>query len=359
MTRLIVVDATPYGPEPSGSKRRATEIVKRLPLLLPGDVFEVHWARDGGAPPDELELDNVVHTTVDVSCRGGLRRWRARARDLKRRHREAAFGHVLVDHGPVIDAPGVRTVVSVHDLRFLHGYGGFLRGLYGRYRYGSVLRRAGAVVAVSNAVRDGIRSAYGDDLEPLVSRNAVAAGFDRPAPEVVAATLARLGVTRPYVLVVGRDEPRKALGAAVSAWSESLRGAGIGLVVAGDARFAPAGVRSLGMLGDVELPSLYAGAEWTLVPSLDEGFSLPVVESLACGTPVIASDIPAHRELAEGARGVSLVAPPSRAASGLVWPEAAIALRGPRPTEIAPPPPTWDDAASVVADAIRGAQPPR
>ncbi len=356
MSRLIVVDATPYGPEPSGSKRRAIEILRRLPALLPGDVFEVHWARDGGPPPDELDLDNVVHARVDVSCRGGIHRWRARARDLRRRHRDAAFGHLLVDHGPVVCASSVRTVLTVHDLRFLHGYGGVLRSLYGRFRYGSVLRSAGAVVAVSDAVRDGLRAAYGTELSPRVSRNAISSAFHPPASDVVTATLARLGVIAPYVLVVGRDEPRKALRAAVAAWGEALSAERVALVVAGDAAFAPPGVLSLGLLGDDDLPSLYAAARWTLVPSRDEGFSLPVVESLACGTPVIASDIPAHRELAANATGVTLVAPPS----GDAWEGAVNALRGPRPTLVTPPPFTWDDAARVVADAIRGGddQPP-
>jgi len=354
MSRLIVVDATPYGPGPSGSKRRAIELLARLPALLPGDVFEVHWARDGGPLPERLRRPNVVHATVDVSCGGGARRWLARARDLARRHREAPFSHLLVDHGPVPASARVRTIVTVHDLRFLHGYGGLLRGLYGRLRYGTLLRRAGAVVAVSHAVADELRTAYGPALAPVVAPNAVAPEFTRPRDEVVGAVLARLGVTRPYVLVVGRDEPRKALDAALDAWRASVGPAGVGLVVAGDAAYRREGVASIGLQGDDELPALYAGARWTLVPSLDEGFSLPVVESLACGTPVIASDIAAHRELAEASAGVVLVPRPRREGGALRWPEAAAPLSAARPPALVAAPFTWDATAESVAASIRG-----
>ncbi len=353
MSRLIVVDATPYGMEPSGAKRRAVEILRRLPALLPGDVFEVHWARDGGPRPAALELENVVHATVGVSCRGGASRWRARARDLRRRRREAAFSHLLVDHGPVV-APGrVRTVLTVHDLRFLHGYGGILRGLYGRHLYGRVLRRACAVVAVSEAVRDEVREAYGADLSPVVARNAPWLPARPPDDPAVAAALARLGVSRPYVLVVGRDEPRKALRAAVAAWGSALRASGVGLVVAGAPGFAPDGVTSPGAVADDDLAALYAGARRTIVPSRYEGFALPIVESLAAGTPVLASDLPAHRELLAATGSGLVLVPAPRAADG-PWPEGAAAMRdGPAPV-VAPPSWTWDEAARVVAAAIRG-----
>ena len=353
MNRLIVVDATPYGPEPSGAKRRAVELLRRLPALLPGDVFEVHWARDGGPRPPALELDNVVHATVDVSCRGGAARWRARTRHLERRRREAAYSHLLVDHGPVVAPSRARTVLTVHDLRFLHGYGGLVRGLYGRHLYGRVLRRAAVVVAVSEAVREELRAAYGAGLSPLVARNAPSLAVRAKDDVRVGEVLARLRVAGPYVLVVARDEPRKALRAAASAWGSALRASGVGLVVAGAAGFASDGVTSLGAVADDDLAALYAGARRTLVPSRYEGFSLPIVESLAASTPVLASDLPAHRELA-AATGSGLVLVPAPRASDGPWPEGATALLA-TPAPVASPPSwTWDDAARVVAAAIRG-----
>ncbi|MBI3341819.1 glycosyltransferase [Candidatus Curtissbacteria bacterium] len=56
-------------------------------------------------------------------------------------------------------------------------------------------------------------------------------------------------------------------------------------------------VKFLGYVDHADLPGLYGGAQAFVFPSLFEGFGLPIVESLAVGTPVIASDIPAHREI--------------------------------------------------------------
>lgn len=350
MRPFVVVDATPYGREPSGARRRFDELLPRLARRRPDAVFEVHWARDGALPGPDLHADNIVHVRTGGSCRGGARRWWRRARELERRHREAPFTHCLTDHGPLVRPERVRNVVTVHDLRFLHGYGGRVRRWYGRRRYGDLLRRAAAVVAVSPSVADELRGAYGM-RDAHVARNAAAPVFSRAAADRVEEVLAARGLSRPYVLTVGRDEPRKALQAACLAWRAArAQGATYRWVVVGTDRFVGEGVVSFPHPGDAELAALYAGASFTLVPSRYEGYSLPVVESLSCGTPVIASDIAAHRALlADGARGLTLVAPPGRDDA---WPEATTALLGPRAFDAAPSPSTWDDAADALAAAL-------
>jgi glycosyltransferase involved in cell wall biosynthesis len=357
VTRMIVVDATPWGPEPSGAKRRGVEIVRRLAKILPKDVFEMHWARDGAGPPPELRLDNVVHATVEVSCRGGASRWLARRSDLLRRRKEAPFTHLLVDHGPVLPSRLVRTVVTIHDLRFRHGYGGAARRLYGRFRYGSVLRRAGAVVAVSTAVRDELVEAYKLDPWPILSRNAASAPFRRRPQTEVSAMQARLAVPGAYCLLVGRDEPRKALRGAGAAWADGLKAKGVALVCVGVESPPVEGARAIREASDDELAALYTGARFTIAPALHEGFDLPVAESLACGTPVVASDIPAHRAfLAEGAAGLIVAGRPRRSGKRRLWtwPEGAAALAADPPATVRGSPATWDDAASAVAQALAG-----
>jgi glycosyltransferase involved in cell wall biosynthesis len=93
-----------------------------------------------------------------------------------------------------------------------------------------------------------------------------------------------------------------------------------------------------GALGDDDLAAIYSGAHALVFPSDDEGFGLPPVEALACGTPVAASDLPALREVLEDRAILRSVDD----LDGLV--AAAEAARRP-----APPPPawTWSDAASA------------
>jgi glycosyltransferase involved in cell wall biosynthesis len=99
----------------------------------------------------------------------------------------------------------------------------------------------------------------------------------------------------PYVLTVGSRTARKNL-AALRVTAERLRAKGIELVgVGGDRpqfRAGPeeAGVRRLGPVPDEHLPGLYAHAAAFVFPSLYEGFGLPPLEALACGTPVVAAD---------------------------------------------------------------------
>jgi len=124
------------------------------------------------------------------------------------------------------------------------------------------------------------------------------------APDPAAATVARaaLGLRRPYVLCVASHTARKNLASLVP-----LARGGIDVVVAGGQRpqfAAEAGLGPLRLLGhvpDALLPGLYAGAEAFVLPSLYEGFGLPVLEAMASGTPVVAADTSALPDTAGGA----------------------------------------------------------
>ncbi len=103
-----------------------------------------------------------------------------------------------------------------------------------------------------------------------------------------------------YILFVGSLEPRKNLFGLLKAWDEiNERHPNISLVIAGTSGSAfrqlscPSSadrVRWIGYVPETDLPTLYAGADLFILPSFDEGFGLPVLEAMACGTPVIASN---------------------------------------------------------------------
>jgi glycosyltransferase involved in cell wall biosynthesis len=113
--------------------------------------------------------------------------------------------------------------------------------------------------------------------------------------------LASLGVERPYLLSVGNIHPRKNLDRLLGAW-EQLRQAGQpvpGMVWVGVGRWESnelltkaraCGVRFLGFVEQSCLPALYRQSEAFVYPSLYEGFGLPPVEAMACGTPTLVSN---------------------------------------------------------------------
>jgi glycosyltransferase involved in cell wall biosynthesis len=147
----------------------------------------------------------------------------------------------------------------------------------------------------------------------VVVHHGVDPRFRRPSDAELQATRARLGLARPYLLFVGLLSTRKNLLALIDAFaalSARTKGEGLELVLAGAPShgFEPIAaalerhpardrIRRLGFVADADLPSLYAGAELLVFPSLSEGFGLPVLEAFACGTPVVASDVPALREI--------------------------------------------------------------
>jgi glycosyltransferase involved in cell wall biosynthesis len=127
---------------------------------------------------------------------------------------------------------------------------------------------------------------------------------------------------RPYFLYVGALEPRKNLETILGAWRQLRRRTEVDLVLAGRRREdfpAPArepGLELAGFVPEDDLPALYSGAAAFLYPSHYEGFGLPVLEAMQCGTPVIVSTDAALAEVA-GEAAVRL-----EARDGRAWVEA-------------------------------------
>ncbi|MDP1603023.1 MAG: glycosyltransferase family 1 protein, partial [Legionella sp.] len=112
------------------------------------------------------------------------------------------------------------------------------------------------------------------------------------------------GIKKPYFLFVGTREPRKNLITLIQAW-KIMNSKTHDLVITGTEGnvFAQVASRasSVPYIPDDDLPALYSGAAAFVFPSLYEGFGLPILEALACGTPVIASDTLVFTEIFEDA----------------------------------------------------------
>lgn len=213
--------------------------------------------------------------------------------------------------------PGVPTVVMLHDITPLLR----LSGLRRRARWGFwFLTKLNGYTA--NRLITGSAASRRDFARILGGRTGahirvVPHGVDgcfRPSePREQIGVRTKYGLDGDYVLYLGSNKPHKNLSTLVRAWSPSGERT-VKLVFAGklDPRHDDAArltvslgiqesVRFLGEVPEADLPALYGAALAFVFPSLYEGFGLPVLEAMACGTPVLCSSTPALVELAGGA----------------------------------------------------------
>ncbi len=258
---------------------------------------------------------------------------------------------VDVYHSPWIDGALLRPrgpqVVTLHDLIPLKRPGEYLRsGLRFRMRYLAVERASRIIVPTGAVAADAVAMLKVESAHVHVVPEAADAAFSPRSDAQIAAVRARYGLPDDYLVWVGglrHPDPRKRVAALAETPSE------LPLVLVGDAGAwvrELAGVTLTGAVDDDDLAAIYSGARALVFPSDDEGFGLPPVEALACGTPVVACDVPALREVL-GHRATFV---PAHDLDGLVAAGASASRPAP-----APPAWTWADAARVTWDVYESA----
>jgi glycosyltransferase involved in cell wall biosynthesis len=283
----VAVDANPAArPAHTGTEVYAREVARRLPSAAPDLRFVLYASRPG----DVRGLDLTVLPGRRLWSQGRLcgELWRARP-DLF-----FAPSHVV----PFL-APG-RALTVVHDLAFERHPDAYPSGTLAYLRLTTrwAERRCRLLLTVSQSTADDLIRLHGVDAARL--RVVPLGGGEPPPPpperEAVCARLAELGVSGPFVLHVGRVEPRKNQVTALEAVERlpdllfvsvgSVADAAMGARLAASPR-----CRQLGRLPDADVEVLYAGAEALLFPSLYEGFGLPVLEAMRRGLPVVTSAV--------------------------------------------------------------------
>jgi glycosyltransferase involved in cell wall biosynthesis len=201
--------------------------------------------------------------------------------------------HCTTYYGPV--APRTPTVVTVHDLavwRHPEAFGRWTRAYVPRV-VPRVVRAARRVIAVSEFTASELERVLRVPRDRIrVVPNGVDDVFAPDGPRA----------DGDYVLALGTLEPRKNLARTVDAAGRL----GIELRVAGAPGWGGVEVRGahvtwLGRVDDAQLATLLRGARCLVYPSLYEGFGIPVLEAMACGTPVVTSRGGATEEVAGGA----------------------------------------------------------
>ena len=211
------------------------------------------------------------------------------------------------------------TVVTIHDLipvefpAYRRGSGRLFAAAF-RSWAALLARRAAAVITDSEHSKASLVALLGVPAERI---HAIPIGVGAEfvpggPPAVVAAAAARYGIQAPYLLTVGNFLPHKNMSRLVAAFERlppSIREQ-YTLVLAGapaprgraspedSTRLSRPGVILPGFIRPEDLPALYAGAAALVCPSLAEGFGLPVLEAMACGTPVVCARAGALPEVA-------------------------------------------------------------
>jgi glycosyltransferase involved in cell wall biosynthesis len=209
----------------------------------------------------------------------------------------------------------VSTILTVHDLIFrrLPQHHKRLNRWYLNLTMPLYCRRATHIIAISEQTRQDVVSAYEIPTEKItVIYEAADPRFRAQSPEAVARARGLHHLPERYVLFVGTIEPRKNLVRLLTAF-ERLHAEGLtdALVIVGrrgwltgdfDAALERSAARPAvlfpGFVPDEDLPAIYAGAQALVLPSLYEGFGLPVLEAMACGAPVACSNNSSLPEIA-------------------------------------------------------------
>ena len=321
----IGIDGLPLTETLTGIGHYTLELANHLAVAAPADEIQVVSPRaylkslDGQRErPANLRL---VRSRVSPITRHW---WSIGLPRYIRRHGIEVF------HGTNFEVPLRRvcpTVVTIHDLSMLlypHTQE-HKRVRRAQRRLPAMARASTMIITPTESVRREVHEHLLLPLDRIVAvPEAARSCFHRLEPEETIATRRRFGIRHEFLLFVGTVEPRKNIATLLRAFEEVLRvrAQPLQLVIAGrkgwlvddlfdSLKRSPAAEHILctGYLPDEDLCALYSSCIALIYPSIYEGFGLPPLEAMACGAPVIASNIPAIKEVVGAA--ALLVSPES------------------------------------------------
>jgi len=303
----IGIDAAVLRPPMSGVERAVQSLVGALGRATRDFEFIIYYPRSLPKPPDTTPPDfRYRHPLLPNRFRFLRILWEQTMLPFALRRDRVDLLHAPAYVAPRFSAtPLVLTIYDAIALRFPN-LCKRVNALHYRLLMPSAARRALRVIVPSECTRRDVVSLLGVPEERIrVVPLGVSAHF-RPIEDAaeIAAVRRRYGLPELYVLYVGNLEPKKNLPHLIRALAASRRTGRLThrLVIAGRKAWHTAELRRTirtyrlhdavvfpGEIRESDLPALYSGASLFVFPSLYEGFGLPPLEAMACGTPVVAT----------------------------------------------------------------------
>lgn len=315
----IGIDGIPLTKLKTGVGHYTFELGRALALAAPADHFQfispLPFMVPAANVPERAMPDNLQALHSEVSGIG-KHWWTIGLPSYIRRNPLSLF------HGTNYEVPlygGCPTVLTIHDLvSYVHPETLLPRSVRrARYRLPIMARRATMIVTDTAAVRLEVCERLKVKPEKVVTVPLAPREVFRPMPvKESQEVLRRLAIDDDFLLFVGTIEPRKNLLTLLRAFENLLKGTSLRpqLVIAGEkgwltselftyvnARDFGDRLRWTGYASDQDLRALYSSCRAFIYPSIYEGFGLPPLEAMACGAPVISSNIPSIAEVLGGA----------------------------------------------------------
>ena len=270
------------------------EILRAMSVDRPDCRFTVYLPPGSAAPSQAQRIS--YRPLPDTPLIGRHIQWPARVRRLRA---DAYFGPTGAL--PLRDV-GCPTVITVHDLAIYRNPGWFpgRQPLSTRLVVPRSLSRADVIVAVSNHTAQDVEDLFGVSPARIdVVPHGVSSSFRPMSSEDLAIARARLNLPERFILFVGTIEPRKNLATLLEAWAMLRDRPDLVIVGAWGWLYEPIkermgrlgpGVHHIQGLDPADLPAVYNLARVLAHPAWYEGFGLPPLEAMACGTPVVVSN---------------------------------------------------------------------
>lgn len=295
---IVAIDARSVGRAHTGDATYWTGLIRGW-MKFDSDLRYLLFSN---APKPEWIPESDLFRWIELHSRSD--RWWSLVRfPLAARRMGARIIHVQYNLSPLVAKGGVTTI---HDVSFYHEPEWFKprdRVLLQRFVPPSA-RRAGRVITVSEFSKQEIAKYISGVVDKTRVVHNACPDEIRPMERSAAQSLVRerLELESPYLLTVGTRWPRKNLNLAIQAAEHLPASLPHRLAVTGKAGWGDeaSGSRVLttGYVDSDLLSALYSGADLYLAPARYEGFGITLLEAFRAGCPVLASDIPAHREVA-------------------------------------------------------------